>query len=143
MIAARLRVLDGSGLAESVVLRPGGEDLLFELCGEEGRLALEAPAEPASSAAVSRLGGDPASLGFRRHEPPEDESVPPRVVEGGLAGCLTCSGRMAVTCGGAPAVRVRLVQVAGGVRRGLGAGVLRRQLINHVDESACAAEARA
>ncbi len=74
MIAAGLWVLDGSGLGESVVLRPGGEDLLFELCGEEGRLALEAPAEPAASAAVSRLGRDPTSLGSRRHEPPEDES---------------------------------------------------------------------
>ena len=31
-----------SGLGEPVVLGPGSEDLLFELCGEEGRLALEA-----------------------------------------------------------------------------------------------------
>ena len=75
-----------SGLGEPVVLRSGGEDLLFELRGEEGRLALEALAESAASAAVSRLGGDPASLGFRRHEPTEDESGAPRV-EGGLAGC--------------------------------------------------------
>ena len=86
MIGAKLRVLAGSGLGESVVLRPGGEDLLFELCGEEGRLGLESLPEPAASAAVSRLGGDPASLGFRRHEPPEDESGAPRAVEGGLAG---------------------------------------------------------
>ena len=64
-----------SGLGESVVLRSGGEDLFFELCGEEGRLALQAPAESAASTAVSRFGGDPASLGFRRYEPPEDESV--------------------------------------------------------------------
>ena len=76
-----------SGLGESVVLGPGGEDLLFELRGEEGRLALEALPQSAASAAVSRLGGDLASLGFRRHEPPEDESGAPRVVEGGLAGC--------------------------------------------------------
>ena len=88
MIAARLRALGGSGLGESVVLRPSGEDLLFELCGEEGCLALEAPAEPTSLAAVSGLGGDPASLRFRGHEPPEDESVRRHgVVEGGLAGC--------------------------------------------------------
>ena len=70
-------MLDGSGLGESVVLRPGGEDLLFELCGEEGRLALEALPEPTSSAAASRLGGDPASLRFRRHKASEDESGPP------------------------------------------------------------------
>jgi len=75
-----------SGFGEPVVLGPGSEDLFFELHGEEGCLALEALAESAASAAVSRLGGDPASLGFRRHEPPEDESGAPRV-EGGLAGC--------------------------------------------------------
>ena len=79
--------MNRSGLGAPVVLRPGGEDLLFELCGEEGRLTLEAPLESAASAAVSRLGGDPASRGFRRHEPPEDESGTPRVVEGGLTGC--------------------------------------------------------
>ena len=75
-----------SALGKSVVLGPGGEDLPFELCGEEGRLALETPAEPATPAAVSRLRGDLAPLGFRRHEPPEDESRAPRVVESGLAG---------------------------------------------------------
>ena len=116
-------MLDGSGLAEPVVVRPGGEDLLFELCGEEGRLALEAPAEPAAAAAVSRLEGDPASLGCSRHEPPEDESVPPRVVEGGLAGCddavavvelvlLDVFGAHDGECGDTPAEGPGLVQVA-------------------------------
>ena len=48
--------MNRSGFGEPVVLWPAGEDLLFELCGKEGRRALEAPAESAPSAAVSRLG---------------------------------------------------------------------------------------
>ena len=68
------------------MLGPGGKDLPFELCSEQGRVTLEAHAEPASPAAVSRLGRDVAPLGFRRHEPPEDESGAPWVGESGLAG---------------------------------------------------------
>ena len=65
---------------------------------------------------------------FRRHEPPEDESGAPRVVEGGLAGCddavavvevvlRDVFGRMAVVCGGATRLAVRAIGTPAGAGR--------------------------